>query len=191
MPGAQHAGVDPMRLDFSLYAFLKLYVYQRVVRSLPALRAQGKPLEAAVPAPFSARRVYHLLTRGGTDTLTDLFDISPYYIRNRLQGLNHGTTLEATGRGVRNSLTYRWNEPVRAPTVETFRKIHQAVDGRLALALDLFRLVEAFGFEPFSRSDAVQVFQEHRARCLARPHAPHSSRTMSAAAWRNWRAATS
>lgn len=177
--------VDPSRMEFSLYAFLKMYVYERILHLLPQLERMNKPLADGVPPAFSARRIHRAMATRTTSSsakragFTDFYDISPYFLRNRLQGLNHGTALQEKGRGVRNSVTYEWKEPVDRPTLDSYRKLRDLVGGATELALDVFRIVDAFGTQPFHRNDFVDLFRHKRNQYVKRRWYKISTRTPS------------
>lgn len=160
----------PDRPEFSVYVALKLHIYKR-------LAAMGKvhpnptrnPAAKSILEDYSARRVLRTFSSRAKDPTkmkdqyTDFLDVTPYFIRARLHALNHGTVLRREGtKGVRRAVTYRWNEPIDETTLESFHRLREAVQDRLAMAVDLYRLAEAFDEQTFSRSDAIRVFQSAR-----------------------------
>lgn len=166
----------PDRPEFSVYVALKLHIYKR-------LAAMGErdanptrnPAAKSILEDYSARRVLRTFSsrakdpRKMKDQFTDFLDVTPYFVRARLQALNHGTVLRREGaKGVRRAVTYRWNEPIDEMTLTSFHRLRDVVQGRLAMAVDLYRLAEVVDVEPFTRSEAIQVFQKARAAQMGR-----------------------
>ncbi|MBI2078477.1 MAG: hypothetical protein HYT80_08945 [Euryarchaeota archaeon] len=169
MPGDQTirsaVTTDPQAIEFSLYAFLKLYVYGSAGRP-----ANAPPSDSSTRRSFSARRIHRLLTlaqRGGRQ-FTDFYDISSYFVRTRLENLNHGTALIQTGRGLRRSITYQWNETIDPSTRRSYDGLRRLLGERVTLAYDVFRLVDAFGTNPFGRDQFLAVFRAQRDRFVER-----------------------
>lgn len=172
--------------EFSLYVFVKLQVYQRVGQ----LAGGGPPGPRAVDSVLSgitARRIHSLMTARGRTLqqqrrqYTDFFDISSYFVRERLKSLNHGTILLENGRGLRHSIRYRWNEPIEERTLSDYGKMRALIGDHLSFGLDLYRIVDHFGTDPFALADVVQVFRDHRQRFIERRWYEISTRTPSRA----------
>ena len=152
-------------LEFSFYAFLKFYVYSHVQRGQ---RVPEAPLQPQVPRPFSSHRVHRLMTGAAGKQFTDFFDLSSYFVRTRLQNLNHGTVLVQTGRGLRNSMTYQWNEGIDSSTYQSFLRLRGLLGNDLGLALDVFRLFSAFGTAAFARERFIDLFRAQRDQYVER-----------------------
>ena len=157
--------LDPAMLEFSFYAFLKFYVYSFIQRS--HVGGEG-PSPVRVPKPFSSHRVHRLMTGAAGKQFTDFFDLSSYFVRTRLQNLNHGTVLVQTGRGMRNSMTYQWNEGIDASTYQSFLRLRGLLGNDLGLALDVFRLFSRFGTAPFPRESFIELFRAQRDQYVER-----------------------
>jgi hypothetical protein len=95
---------------------------------------------------------------------TDLYAVSSHLIRARLDALNSSTVLKKTGRGLRNSTTYRWAEPIPAGAVQSLTRLQHLVQGNLQFALDIYRVSSAFGDQPFQRHEFVQLLRAHHDR---------------------------
>jgi hypothetical protein len=126
---------------------------------------------------FTARRILHLLATPAAvqhrdDRLfTDLHSATSHLIRSRLESLNSSTVLERTGRGLRNSVTYRWVEPIPQGTLHSFGRLQQLLQGNIQFGLDVYRIEEAFGAQPFRPRDFVRMLREHNTRFTRRSRA--------------------
>lgn len=152
--------------EFSLYVAIKLYVYRHLRDR--NVRAPRTSLELP---PFNARRLHRLLAQRGVTrpgAFADFYDVSPYFIRQRLQQLNHGTVLSLVGRGLRGAANYRWNERLSDAALNSFRELQRILGEDLHFALDLLRTYDAFGSAAFGIHQFVEVFRRFRERSVVR-----------------------
>lgn len=159
---ASRRAPSPGQTDFDLYVALKLHVYERLNKGGPA---------AARPDPrsgISSRRIHRLLTNHASNTCVGLFGLTPYFVRERLRQLNHGTVLLRDGRGFRGSQMYRWNEAVEPWTMRAYQHLRRLLPSAPAAGLTLYRLREAFEGRSFGFDDYVRVFRRLRSRLVAR-----------------------
>lgn len=170
----QNPVLSPDLPEFSIYAFLKIGVYER---ALHAGQGPDRPLVPAFQAyleRFSSRRLHTLMIAGSTDgklhntQFTDFFDISSYFVRERMKNLNHGTVLQSKGRGLRGAVTYRWKEPLDASTFSSFLQLRATLDTRLPYAVDLWRIAEEFTEGSFTQDEFVRLFRRHRDNFVSR-----------------------
>lgn len=144
------------RREFPLYVHLKLHVYMRIA----AARAQGT--EPRPPA-ITSRRFVDLLRSLGSQALSmEFFDTSSFLLRSQLQSLNHGTALTKRSRGWKGVQKYEWNEPIEDSVLHSFLELRRVLGENLWLALDVYRLVEAFEAKPFNTADFIFVCRLYR-----------------------------
>ncbi|MGB1585879.1 MAG: hypothetical protein ACPHID_02380 [Thermoplasmatota archaeon] len=159
-----HAG-NPLFLDdaeTALYAALKLQLHSRA--------AQG-----AVRAPtVTVRRAHRAFNAKSQqpeqmhDQFTDFLGASPYWIRERMSALNHGTFLREDGRRSRGAIQYRWEAPISDADQTAFEHIQRLTDHHIALIPDLRRIWSSFGEEPFGRRDFLKATISARKKTLTR-----------------------
>lgn len=153
------------RPEFSVYLAIKFYLY----------RQYSERGAAPNGTRVTARRVLALLTGPSGDALnpdrlfTDLDATSGRFIRERLRALNSGTALRRTGRGLRNAVTYEWNENITPGAIQSFQSLAALVGSNVQYAFDAYRILEAFGGQPFRSDDFVRIFAQQRAQSLSRP----------------------
>lgn len=162
------------RPEFSLYAFIKLRIYQRINQAVRV----GRPLTGELLEPLlkgiSARRIHFQMTSRRqvanemTKQFSDFFDMSSYYVRERLRSLNHGTVLRESGRGSRHAVNYEWNEPIDEKILASFQRMQDVLGGSLNFAPDVYRIEQEFGDAAFGMISLVRLFQEHRRRFVQR-----------------------
>lgn len=154
--------------EFAVYAALKLYVYERLARTFErAVAANAVPI-------LSVRRMHKLLSGRASRSpeprppFTEFFDISAHFIRERMKALNHGTVLQAVGRGLRGAVHYRWTEPLSEASGRSFRELQRALPRNTHFAPDLFRIFDSHGQERFSVEEFLSGFRALRSRLVAR-----------------------
>lgn len=160
--------------EFAVYAALKFYIYGNLDLPRFAAQFQKTPAQERWFFSLSSRKVHRMLCLPSTTLETpttwysDFVDVSPYFIRERLNNLNHGTYLARQGRGLRGAVVYQWSEAPDEDTLRSFRRLREHLGSRLNLALDLHRLMEEFGGRQFSTAEFLRLFQAYRNQCLAR-----------------------
>ena len=159
------------RPEFPLYVALKAQVCRQAAVSSPS-----------GPAQFTARRVLNLLagpSLPGRDQrlFTDLYAVSSHLIRARLDTLNSSTVLQKAGRGLRNSTTYKWVEPIPADAVQSLDRLQRLVEGNIQFALDVYRIADGFNDQPFRPRDFVRLLRDHHDRFARRSRASLFART--------------
>ncbi len=162
------------RPEFSLYVAIKIYLYQRLIAVMRGAPQDGR-MPQAILGGLSARKLCRIMSsrrrdpKNKSDQFTDFFDTSTQFVRERLKSLNHGTVIDLRGHGLRNANLYAWNEPVTDSTISSFRALHQALGGRMNLALDLYRMAEHFPPATEIRvTDFVHLFRDYRKRFVER-----------------------
>lgn len=182
------------RLDQSMYAILKLYVYGQLLAKLPTARPDISKDPAIlkdlplVGARITARKLRKLLESqpGAEDGLafSDLFQGSSQFCYQRLLSLNHARVLKAVPGRLRRNRVFFWNEPLVSKNLCTVEAVRHHVTGRHDLAVEALGIYEAFGEDAFSQAEYVEASQarllsiseRHEAGRRLAKELPHSAR---------------
>lgn len=171
------------RPEFSVYVVMKLQVYQRIHEL--GQRDPGNIESTGLLGGISARRIHATISKSGRDPVqqrrrfTDLIDVSSYFVGWRMQKLNHGTILIESGRGRRGATQYRWNEPVSPNTLDNYRTLVRLLGRNVSFGVDLYRIVDSFGTDPFHVNELIELYREHRSKFVERKWYGVSTRILS------------
>ncbi len=163
LPEVPVAAPLPDAEEYPVYAALKLDMCERL-RENP---------DAARETEYTSRRFQVRFVpgrKGGQGRrISSLYGITPYFLRDRLAHLNHGTIIEETRRGLRNARVYQWREPIHPSNLDAFEHLHRLTHGQPELALDASILLDAFQGGWFSFRDAVRRLQAASVGARATP----------------------
>jgi hypothetical protein len=145
--------------EYPIYVALKLYVHDRSLRD---------PRKLATITP---RWLHALLQSAGRTAsgMAELHGVTSHFLRERLRNLNHGTALQELKPGLRQALTFMWNEPTNPGSLHSYAQLNALLGNRPLLAVDVARVGAHFGTEPFGDAAFVELFRAARRRLFQRP----------------------
>ncbi|MEA3202852.1 MAG: hypothetical protein QOI63_518 [Thermoplasmata archaeon] len=149
----------PDAAEYPIYVALKLYVHERSRRETHKL------------ATITPRWLHALLQSAGRTSagMAELHGVTSHFLRERLRNLNHGTALQELKPGLRQALTFMWNEPPNPGSLHSYAQLSALLGGRTLLAVDIARVAAHFGTEPFDDAAFVDLFRAARKRLFQRP----------------------
>jgi hypothetical protein len=158
--------VDEFSTDKAFFAALKLHVYGTVHDSFLTTLVRGRSLildqELKLEVGrFTSRKANHLfVSEGGSRAgcSAEFYGFTSHKVREKLAHLHELGVVELLGKGLRDAYTYRWKLPVKHWEVCSFMRLHRQTADDLSMNLELYRVFQAKGSQPFGARDFVEMY---------------------------------
>lgn len=158
--------VDDFTTDKAFFAALKLHVYGTVHDQFLTTLIRGKSLvldqELKLEvARFTSRKANHLFVsesgqRAGCSA--EFYGFTSHKVREKLAQLHELGVVELLGKGLRDAYTYRWKVPLKHWEICSFMRFRRATDTDLSLNLELYRLFQSRGTQPFTAREFHETY---------------------------------
>lgn len=152
--------------DAAFYAALKLHVYGNVHDGILGALLAGRSLllDHAVKLEvgrFTARKANHLFVNDGGSKgggSAEFYGFTSHKVREKLSHFHDLGVVELLGKGLRDAYTYRWKQPLKHWEVCSFMRLRERTGHDLLLNLELHRIHQTRGFQPFTAKDFVETY---------------------------------